>query len=508
MNAPATTDAIDFERGDLIVDAEGRIWELHVYDDGQWWSVEGDTVEPVRLLGELPDGVELHAYEGGRNGDPFFRHDAFLHRGRTHIAGTISTGGGDRKVDCLACSETLEVGRFVRFVTDARGHEAHCNGCSIHLAGGWHTFKGPALSTSHPILGDFPICTDDTDGCEAVEETDTMKQELDATDESAPPCGIVHDMDAAHYHADPGIGSSPLRTQHAKSHRAARQPVEETEPMRVGTLVHMAYLEPEVWQAEVLDPDPPVELAKKTHRKAARLMADGATLEDFFEEWSYKASTIRGYWENEGVRQMADFLEDHPYADTDDETVELVESVCEALDEFMAAGGYDDDVLAEADFEVSIFWEDAETGRRCKGRIDILVELEEGLLVLDLKVTGSDVRPHAWKRRIARYSSHVQAGHYLRGLEQLHQKPVVGWHWLTVERDAPYHVKIHSLSRWVEMDGEEFDQFELCKAEAAGALADYHDHLAHPDKYDGYDVAPAPVELPSYAFTYTQGGDR
>jgi len=64
--------------------------------------------------------------------------------------------------------------------------------------------------------------------------------------------------------------------------------------------------------------------------------------------------------------------------------------------------------------QVSLVWEDAETGVLCKGRLD----LKNGSSILDLK-TSRDGSRESFSRDIANFGYHVQAGAYLEGLRVL-----------------------------------------------------------------------------------------
>jgi len=95
--------------------------------------------------------------------------------------------------------------------------------------------------------------------------------------------------------------------------------------------------------------------------------------------------------------------------------------------------------------ELSIVWEDPETGILCKGRIDRLCEIEGYPFVIDLKTTSKPASTHAWQQSVESYGYHEQAAHYLRGLSVL--RPLEGealrrYAWLVVETVPPYCVRV------------------------------------------------------------------
>lgn len=95
--------------------------------------------------------------------------------------------------------------------------------------------------------------------------------------------------------------------------------------------------------------------------------------------------------------------------------------------------------------ELSLVWEDPETGVLCKGRIDRLCEYEGYPFVVDLKTTSKPASTHAWQSAVESFGYHEQAAHYLRGLSVL--RPLEGdatrrYAWLVVETVPPYCVRV------------------------------------------------------------------
>lgn len=73
-------------------------------------------------------------------------------------------------------------------------------------------------------------------------------------------------------------------------------------------------------------------------------------------------------------------------------------------------------IMKHGQSEVSLVWDDPETGLRCKARADWLHVAENRALLLDLKTCADAGEFH---RSIVRYSYHQQMAHYARGVEIL-----------------------------------------------------------------------------------------
>ena len=90
--------------------------------------------------------------------------------------------------------------------------------------------------------------------------------------------------------------------------------------------------------------------------------------------------------------------------------------------------------------EVPIFWNDQETGLRCKCRIDAL----SSSAAVDLKTT-TDASSRAFQRDAIKYGYHVQAAHYLNGIETAKKKKP-DWYFIAIEKAKPYAVHIFRAS--------------------------------------------------------------
>lgn len=95
--------------------------------------------------------------------------------------------------------------------------------------------------------------------------------------------------------------------------------------------------------------------------------------------------------------------------------------------------------------EVSLVWEDPETGLLCKARVDRLTELNGWPFAIDLKSDGERATTDKWQMAVMRYGLHQQAAHYLRGLSILAPLPdgyARKFAWVVCETEPPYLVRV------------------------------------------------------------------
>jgi hypothetical protein len=92
--------------------------------------------------------------------------------------------------------------------------------------------------------------------------------------------------------------------------------------------------------------------------------------------------------------------------------------------------------------EVSLLWDDPDTGVRCRGRLDYWHNAAG--LVVDLKTTGQTSDPRRVSRVAASLGWHQQASHYSDGVEVLTGTRPRFLH-VVVEVDPPHHVSVVEL---------------------------------------------------------------
>lgn len=225
------------------------------------------------------------------------------------------------------------------------------------------------------------------------------------------PTGLIHEMTAATYHADPcaspSLSSTTARTLLFKSpaHAAREHPKlggersEETTAMSTGTLVHA--LLSGTNRIEVEDfPD------YKT--KAAR-------------DWRNAVTATGGI----AVLQGA-FLEAH--------------AVAHSVRTRAAIGIYNTPFAATAKHEVTAIWR--EKNIFCRARYDCLNITDHVADIWDWKTTN-DISDRGIEKSIAKYRYDIQAAFYLRGLESLMPgyRGRTSFIFVFVESSAPYTVR-------------------------------------------------------------------
>lgn len=212
-------------------------------------------------------------------------------------------------------------------------------------------------------------------------------------------------MTRAAYDRLPGLNWSRL-SRIAKSPKyAAYQPPEreDTPAMRIGRLVHLAFLEPERFTEEVVVFE---------GRRA------GAKWDAFHNE--HEDHEICTEPEFDQIIGMAGALEVHA-----------------GLDDLVRAG----------DAEVSASVTDPVYGM-LKGRMDCYAP---GIGILDLKTTRGSVSPRAFARSCLQWNYHGQLAYYQR----LAEDPSLPLYILAVETSAPYEVASYRLSDDVVALGHE-----------------------------------------------------
>jgi hypothetical protein len=99
--------------------------------------------------------------------------------------------------------------------------------------------------------------------------------------------------------------------------------------------------------------------------------------------------------------------------------------------------------------ELSIYWEWC--GMDCKARLDRLIELEDKVLVLDLKSTDS-VHPKKFIDKVIGLNYMFQAAYYTQAAMQAFKKPAE-FIFIGVERDAPHTIDYFSPGEDMILEG-------------------------------------------------------
>lgn len=134
--------------------------------------------------------------------------------------------------------------------------------------------------------------------------------------------------------------------------------------------------------------------------------------------------------------------------------------------------------------EVSLIWDDPQTGIRCKGRIDWL---RDEPVAVDLK-TARTADPTRFGRTAADYGYAEQAIHYLNGLTATRGDDDARFYQVLVETDAPHFVSV------VELD----ETFRMLAAERVRRAIDTYAECQASGEWPAYPATIHPVAAPAW----------
>ena len=257
--------------------------------------------------------------------------------------------------------------------------------------------------------------------------------------------GIYPDMPMDEYHSYDAISSTFIRKcDPTISHGLAYLDREDDGPsktQRIGTATHAAVLEPDEFQHNYIDSEPPVDTGDMyyRHRDTARLLAEGRDVETVAEEIGVKPETVKKYTEKEEVQKLRVHYLHHPPEESpqlSDDELERSRKARDAVLEHPKAAA----ILADGEAEVSHFWED-ETGLMCRCRPDF--ETSAGDLV-DLKTTDGASRRNV-EKHIGRHGYHIQAAYYEYGVSVTRGKWSQFYFLIFVETTPPFGCTVYEV---------------------------------------------------------------
>jgi hypothetical protein len=101
-------------------------------------------------------------------------------------------------------------------------------------------------------------------------------------------------------------------------------------------------------------------------------------------------------------------------------------------------------LLSNTDKQVSLFWEDEQSGLKLKSRPD--VNKSKANVLVDIKTCDS-AAPHEFARSVAKFNYPIQAAIQMRGCVATGLMPQVDkYYWLAVEKKPPYCAQIFEFS--------------------------------------------------------------
>lgn len=209
--------------------------------------------------------------------------------------------------------------------------------------------------------------------------------------------GIHLDYPEREYHQQPGLsstGAKKLLVSPAKYMRDKLEPMEPTPAMRLGTCIHTAVL------------------GTGQQFIAVEGSRNAKAVKEEIAEHEAKGLIVLTPHERDKVLAIA----------------QSVRSTTKAQEAF-----------ARGQAEVSLCWEDQETGVTCRGRIDWL----NPQALFDLKST-KDASKDGFPKQAANMFYDLQAAAYMDGHRTLTGEEIP-FGFIAVETEAPYHCVVHQL---------------------------------------------------------------
>ena len=220
--------------------------------------------------------------------------------------------------------------------------------------------------------------------------------------------GIFTGMPFSEYRKIPAMNASTLKKISQSPAHARHEQMSPSEPSQaliIGQAFHSLTLEPDVFETEFgLGPDRP-----------KRSKADKEAWAEWSEENPSMIPLKKDDWDM--IHGMRDAVMGHKTAQS------LMES--------------------EGQNEVTMVWNDDETGHPCKARADRITAIGEDAVIVDLKSTV-DASPEGFSRSAARFLYHCQAAWYLEGANRLSPRQR-RFLFVAVEKTAPYGVTVQEL---------------------------------------------------------------
>jgi len=249
----------------------------------------------------------------------------------------------------------------------------------------------------------------------ATTKEESTEDSVPAAESVTPEPGFHLDIDFDTYASWDAANATTLnmfrRTPAHARHQLDTGGKKRTKSLDLGWLLHVAVLEPERFASD---------FAVLPKVQDGRTKAAKAILAEFRAEHADKEHIDAETFSK--VKAMSNSLMRHPTAR-----------------EFLSGKGHN---------EVSIVWVDPETGALCKARIDRVGYENEWPIVGDVKI-ARDASRFGMERANATFGYHVQAAHYLSGLEVLSPipdgNPFRRFHVFVVEHEPPYCVAVYEI---------------------------------------------------------------
>ena len=157
-----------------------------------------------------------------------------------------------------------------------------------------------------------------------------------------------------------------------------------------------------------------------------------------------------------------------------------------AMAESLRANQFAAAALSNGESEVTLVWQDPETGVWLRARPDFLPA--KRLIIPDLK-TAADGSPKAFARAIAQFGYHQSAALYADGIKTIFGALPTNWLHVVMEKEPPHVVSLY------ELPGEDIERGRWLNRKAIRRFAE----CLSADKWPGYADEPMQIGLPSWA---------
>jgi len=254
----------------------------------------------------------------------------------------------------------------------------------------------------------------------------------------------------ADYHAHSAVSKSHLdKVSRSAAHYWAayldpnREPPEPTPAMVLGTALHTAVLEPNLWDEQFVVPPQAFDRRTKAGKELAQAF-----------EAEAQGKTVLTPDDGDRIRRMADAVHQHP------------------------ASSFLLDLPGTR--EASYFWTDDDTGLECKCRPDW--HSADRRILVDVKTT-KDASPREFARSVAAFRYHVQANWYQRPFPEAEQ-----FLFIAVESQAPHLVAVYAATpEMVAAGGRAADRDlrQIASCRLTGVWPGYSDQIQ-------------PIDLPAW----------
>jgi hypothetical protein len=266
--------------------------------------------------------------------------------------------------------------------------------------------------------------------------------------------GIHYDMPEADYRSATAIAGSdakhilpPKTPAHYAAHMAGELKREPSKAMLLGTMAHLAVLEPQKLDTAFVERPEGIDLRTKLGK-----------------EWKESVGTM-------------------PVLDQDE--ARAVRGIRDSI----AANRAARQLLAETQSEVALFAEHR-TGLWIKGRVDALKVVDDmECVIVDVKTTSAGADYNTFSRQAASLNYHVSAAWYchLCGLNAL---PPARFYWVVVETSAPYAVAVYEIAP------DALDLGASMMSDALSLIAECEDR----GEWPGYATEVQSLNLPAWAY--------